>query len=113
MGAGWFTGIPIYWAISSIFIPEGAYNQFYSPNNPRSSFTANHLGEHKPIQSMYGIFTYVHLVDFYGKLVGKYTSPMDAMRKSDKKNGDLGKLVADVQLHFVPRFWNVTHFLIG
>ena len=21
----------------------------------------------------YGIFTYIHLVDFYGKLVGKYT----------------------------------------
>ncbi len=28
---------------------------------------------------MYGIFIYLHLVDFYGFHVGKYTSPMDPM----------------------------------
>ena len=34
-----------------------------------------------PVPSMYGMFTYIylHLVDSYGKLVGKYTSPMDGM----------------------------------
>ena len=32
-----------------------------------------------PIGSMYGICTiiYLHLVDFHGKLVGRYTNPMD------------------------------------
>ena len=34
-----------------------------------------------PIPCMHRIFTYLHLVDFYGKLVGKYTSPMDAVLK--------------------------------
>ena len=29
-----------------------------------------------PIPSMYGTFTYIHLVDFYGKLVVKYTIPI-------------------------------------
>ena len=34
----------------------------------------------QPWGSKYGIFTYiyVHLVDFYGFHVGKYTSPMDS-----------------------------------
>ena len=32
-----------------------------------------------PIGSMYGIFTYTWMVDFYGFHVGKYTSPMDPM----------------------------------
>ena len=34
-----------------------------------------------PRGSMCDIFTYIwyHLVDLYGKLVGKYTSPMDPM----------------------------------
>ena len=28
---------------------------------------------------IHGTIVYLHLVDFYGKLVGKYTSPMDPM----------------------------------
>ena len=28
-----------------------------------------------------GIYTYIHLVNLYGKCIGKYTSPMDAMGK--------------------------------
>ena len=28
---------------------------------------------------MYGIFIYLRLVDFFGKLVGEYISPMDAV----------------------------------
>ena len=31
------------------------------------------------VRRIYGIFTYMFMVDFYGKLVGKYTSPMDLM----------------------------------
>ena len=34
--------------------------------------------ESYPIPSMYGLFTYIWLI-FYGKLVGKYTNPMDGM----------------------------------
>ena len=38
-----------------------------------------------PIGSMYGIFSYVYIVDFFGKLVGKYTSPMDPMGYTSRR----------------------------
>ena len=40
-----------------------------------------HLAKYYPTHGIDAWYIYIHLVDFYDKLVGKYTSPMDTMGK--------------------------------
>ena len=47
--------------------------------NSSSFFVDETLGVHQPVPSMYGIFIYIFWLKFMVN-VGKYTSPMDAMK---------------------------------
>ena len=45
-------------------------------------------------------YIYLHLVDFYGELVGKYTSPMDPMETKHSIHGAFGDEDIHIELHW-------------